>query len=155
MTHQERPLLGVSGAVVVGDDGSAEAATAVRWAAEEAKARGVGLVVVRAWSIRSTPRPAHLPPGYVAGEDEYAASVADQLRTDLGRVLGEPLDDRVRVMAVHGSPEDVLVTASREAVLVVVASHGRHLASALLGSTSEHVLRHAHGPVVVVPVRGR
>lgn len=154
MNQRERPLLGVAGAVVVGDDGSAEAATAVRWAAEEARVRGADLVVLRAWTITSAPRPAHWQPGYVPGEDEFAEAVAEQLRADVAGTLAEPGAPGFRVLAVHGSPEEALVTASREAALVVVGSHGRHLASALLGSTSEHVVRHAHSPVVVVPVRG-
>jgi nucleotide-binding universal stress UspA family protein len=148
-------LLGVSGCIVVGDDGSAESASAVRWAAEEARFRGAPLVVVRAWSITTAPRPSHWEPGYVPGEDEFAAAVAEQLATDLVEVLGKDPGVAVRPLPAHSSPEDALVTASREAALVVVGSHGRHLASALLGSTSEHLVRHAHGPIVVVPVRGK
>jgi nucleotide-binding universal stress UspA family protein len=145
----------VSGCVVVGDDGSAESATAVRWAAEEARYRSVPLVVLRAWTLTSAPRPAHWEPGFVPGEDEFASAVADQLAADLVDVLGEDPGLEVRPLPAHRSPEDALVTASREAQLVVVGSHGRHLASALLGSTSEHVVRHAHGPIAVIPVRGR
>lgn len=155
MAHREGRLLGVPGAVVVGDDGSAEAATAVRWAAEAARTRGVELVVVRAWSIRSAPRPEGWEPGYVPSEDEFAGAVEQQLRRDIGAVLGEPLGDDVRLLPVHDSAENALVDATREALLVVVGSHGRGLASALLGSTSDHLVRHAHGPVVVIPVRGR
>lgn len=154
MAQHEQPLLGVPGAVVVGDDGSAESATAVRWAAEEARRRGTELVVLRAWSITTAPRPAQWQPGFVPSEDEFADAVGLELAADVAAVLGEQSDLRVRGLPVHGSPESALVAATREAVVVVVGSHGRHLAKALLGSTSEHLVRHAHGPVVVIPVRG-
>lgn len=155
MGERDGRLLGVPGAVVVGDDGSAEAATAVRWAAEAASSRGVELVVLRAWSIRSAPRPEGWEPGYVPSEDEYAEAVKRELEQDLVKVLGEPLGPQVRLLPVHGSADHALVDATREALLVVVGSHGRGLASALLGSTTDHLVRHAHGPVVVIPVRGR
>jgi nucleotide-binding universal stress UspA family protein len=155
VARREERLLGVGGCVVVGDDGSAESASAVRWAADEARLRSAPLVVVRAWSITTAPRPSHWEPGYVPSEDEFAAAVAGQLATDLVEVLGEDPGVDVRPLPSHSRPEDALVAASREAVLVVVGSHGRHLASALLGSTSEHLVRHAHGPIAVVPVRGR
>lgn len=154
MAQHEQPLLGVPGAVVVGDDGSAEAATAVRWAAEEARRRGTELVVLRAWSITTAPRPAQWQPGFVPSEDEFADAVGLALAADVAAVLGEQPDLRVRGLPVHRSPESALVAATREAAVVVVGSHGRHLAKALLGSTSEHLVRHAHGPVVVIPVRG-
>ena len=88
-------------------------------------------------------------------EDEFAGAVEQQLRRDIGAVLGEPLGDDVRLLPVHDSAENALVDATREALLVVVGSHGRGLASALLGSTSDHLVQHAHKPVVVIPVRGR
>ncbi|MDH4160484.1 MAG: universal stress protein, partial [Actinomycetota bacterium] len=72
MSRREEHVLGVGGCIVVGDDGSAESATAVRWAAEEARYRKAPLVVVRAWTITSAPRPAHWEPGYVPAEDEFA-----------------------------------------------------------------------------------
>jgi nucleotide-binding universal stress UspA family protein len=151
--HQELEPLGVAGAVVVGDDGSAESQVGLRWAAADAARRGVELVVLRAWTITRAPRPKDWEPGYVPSEDEFAAAVDDELQGDVRRALGDAAD--FRTLAVHASPESALVTASREAACVVVASHGRHLARALLGSTAEHVVRYAHGPVVVVPARSR
>jgi nucleotide-binding universal stress UspA family protein len=153
VTRRDERLLGVPGAVVVGDDGSAQAGAAVEWAAQEARVRGAELVLLRAWSITSAPRPAHWEPGFVPSEDEFAEAVADALRAGATGRLGADPGVEVRVLPVHDTPERALATASREAALVVVGSHGRHRASALLGSTSEHLVRHAHGPVVVVPTR--
>jgi nucleotide-binding universal stress UspA family protein len=53
-----------------------------------------------------------------------------------------------------GSPVDVLVEESRHVELVVVGTRGRGgFTGMLLGSTSDGVLHHAKGPVMVVPDR--
>ena len=145
----------LSRSVVVGDDGSAESAHAVRWAVTEAAARGCPLVVLRAWSLTTAPRPDSWQPGYVPGEDEFGQAVHDQLADDVRAIIGDDPGVTVTFLPVHAAPDDALVAASRGAVLVVVGSHGRHLARSLLGSTAEHLVRHTHGPVVVVPVTGR
>ena len=57
----------------------------------------------------------------------------------------------VTTEVVPGHAGAVLVEASRRAALLVVGSRGRgRLAEALLGSVSEHCVRHAACPVVVV-----
>jgi len=144
----------VAGCVVVGDDGSAESAHAVRWAAATAGALGYPLVVLRAWSLTSAPRPQTWRPGFVPGEDEFAESVTAALRRDVEATLGQRALGTVTCLPVHDTPDAALVAASHAAELVVVGSHGRHLARALLGSTAEHVVRHAHCPVAVVPAPG-
>jgi nucleotide-binding universal stress UspA family protein len=144
----------VAGCVVVGDDGSAESAHAVRWAAATAGAHGYPLVVLRAWSLTSAPRPQTWRPGFVPGEDEFAESVEAALRRDVEATLGVPTLGTVTCLSVHDTPDAALVAASHTAHLVVVGSHGRHLARALLGTTADHVVRHAHCPVAVVPTPG-
>ena len=60
----------------------------------------------------------------------------------------------VETQLVDGSPVDVLVEASRHVELVVVGTRGRGgFTGMLLGSTSDGVLHHAKGPVLVVPDR--
>ena len=62
------------GGVVVGDDGSACSAAAVRAAAVEARRRGEALHVVRCWSITTTERPADVPTGMVPSLLEFEAA---------------------------------------------------------------------------------
>jgi nucleotide-binding universal stress UspA family protein len=97
--------------VVVGDDGSEDSSRAVSWAREDAARRGTTLVVVRAWSITTAPRPVEAEPGYVPSEDEFSDAVRRQLASDLLPVLGDPAEGGdqsppVVLMPVHRSPSD-------------------------------------------------
>ncbi|MCZ3388232.1 MAG: universal stress protein [Actinomycetia bacterium] len=143
----------VTDAVVVGHDGSDDSARAVRWAHADADRRGVQLVVLRAWSLKTAPRPAGADLSYVPIEDEFALAVRDALTADLERVLGaEAIADLVP-LPVHRPAEEALVEASRNAAVTVVGARGAGLAR-WLGSVTASVVRHANGPVVVVPQGG-
>jgi len=142
-----------SDAVVVGHDGSDDAARAVRWAHADAQRRGARLVVLRAWSLKTAPRPEGADLSYVPSEDEFAAAVGAALRADLGAVLGAEATVDVVPLAVHRPAEEALVEASRHAAVTVVGARGAGLAR-LVGSVSASVVRNAHGPVVVVPHKG-
>ena len=144
----------LSGAVVVGDDGSADSAKAVEWAAEDATRRATRLVVLRAWSITNAPKPKDAEQGYVPSEDEFANAVRDEMAADLATELGAASTADVVLMPAHCSAEDALVEASKHAALTVVGARGRGLAR-WLGSVSTAVVRRASGPVVVVPGRER
>lgn len=147
----------LTGAVVVGDDGSAASANAVQWALDDARRRGVRLVVVRAWSITTAPRPAGVERGYVPSEDEFAEAVRAEMASDLEVVLGHE-DDRGEETAVlmpaHCGAVDALLLATRHAAVTVVGARGSGLAR-WLGSVSSGVVRSASGPVVVVHDRTR
>jgi len=139
------------GAVVVGHDGSSQSHCAVQWGHEDAKRRGVPLVVLRAWSMTSAPKPPTFEPGYVPSEDEFAEAVRSDLASDVEAALGVGTGPELVLVPVHESAKEALIRASEVAAVVVVASHGKGLARALLGSTSEQLVKHARGPVTVVP----
>jgi nucleotide-binding universal stress UspA family protein len=84
--------------------------------------------------------------GSLDSERLAAQSVLDDAVAEL-----EDSGVRVDQRLVEGPAGDVLVAAAADAELVVVGSHGRSgLAAALLGSVSQHVVRHAPCPVVIV-----
>lgn len=147
VTRAVRP----DGGVVVGDDGSEGAAHAVRFAVEEARRRGTGLHVVRAWSIMSTSRPIDVPAGFAASLVEYENAARSEETARVAHLLGKDLDVPVEVHCVHSTAAQALITASETADVIVVGSRGLGgFRSLVLGSVAEQCIRHACGPVIVV-----
>lgn len=141
-------------AIVVGSDGSAESARAVRWAARSAAMRHARVHVVHAFAPLAGTREAGLPVLRRAYEELRAAS-----REQLGAAIGLARDTAGEGVAVTGEmPEDpaaaVLVERSRQARMIVLGSSGTGgFTGMLTGSTAVTVSAHAACPVVVV--RGR
>jgi nucleotide-binding universal stress UspA family protein len=140
--------------IVVGTDGSENAALALRWAADEAEIHGARLTAVLAWSFL----------------DQYHADRSDTFDADytedtaiaaLASWVGEALgpDASVEQRVVNDLPVHALLEASDAADLLVLGARGRGgLEGLLLGSVSERVAQLATRPVAVVrasaPVSG-
>ena len=114
-------------AVVVGFDGSEDSLRAVRWATLDAERRRAPLVVVRAWSLKTAPRPNGSDLSYVPSEDEFAEAVRAALSADLAEALGADATDAILV-AVHRPADEALIAASRRALITVVGARGSGLA---------------------------
>lgn len=131
--------------IVVGVDGSTEAAAALAWAVDEARLREALLSIVHVFPVTSI---------VGATADEYLAQITAEARALLEGVLeqgpsleGLALEEKL----VPGSPSEVLVDASDGAALLVVGSRGRGgLRGLVLGSVSSQCAQYAHCPVVVV-----
>ncbi len=133
--------------VVVGDDGSANAAAAVRYAAGDATRRGLTLHIVAAYSLLSAPHPPDLPFGYVPSDAELGEAVEQQL-AERWSGLSAP---SVELHAVRARAADTLVRAGETAALVVVGARGvGGFDALLLGSVADQVARHCACPVTVV-----
>jgi nucleotide-binding universal stress UspA family protein len=135
---------------VVGVDGSDSSLEALGWAIREAGLTGATLNVVTAWSFPEHPTPFGIVPELPLAEDPLAETRKrlDQV-VEAARGGIERLDVRTRV--VHGAAATVLLESARDADLLVVGSRGLGtIAGLLLGSVSEHCVRHASCPVVVV-----
>jgi nucleotide-binding universal stress UspA family protein len=145
----------MAGKVVVGIDGTENAAAALRWAVEEGALRGARVDVVHAFSFVPITTPADtglVPMMWTEGTEilEAARSAAEKVAVDQVRdVLGD--DHNVSVSVVQGDATEVLLAAGEGADLLVVGNRGRGaLAEALLGSTSGRISDHAPCPVVIV-----
>lgn len=71
------------------------------------------------------------------------------------RSIGAKTKGRYSVRLIHGSPAAEICHAANEDVdLIVISTHGRTgLGHMFIGSVAEHVVRHAHCPVLVIPTR--
>lgn len=128
--------------VVVGSDGSQEAAAALRFAADHAAATSSGLLIITATGE-------NVPAG--DGSDRLllaARKIAEEGRETIHRT--HPQLDVVTVVE-HGPAERALVNASAAARLVVVGTRGRGaFRGMLLGSVSQAVIDGARCPVAVI-----
>jgi nucleotide-binding universal stress UspA family protein len=136
--------------IVVGVDGSEHSIEALRWAARQAKVTGARLDVVTAWTFPNEPTPFGIVPDLPL-RPEQLAEVEATLREVVGRIVTPAWGVEVKAEVISGHAAVVLTQASREAALLVVGSRGRGaVAEVLLGSVSEHCVRHASCPVVVI-----
>ncbi|MBH5338349.1 universal stress protein [Streptomyces pactum] len=141
------------GAVVVGQQGSAEDSAAVlRFAFETAAARGVPLRAVRAWNL--PPVFAYSPVVMWPGDElgDLAAHHREQLTAALSpwreKFPEVPVDEHVEL----GPGGQVLLAGTAGASLLVVGRRVRRVpVGARIGSVAHAALHHARCPVAVVP----
>jgi nucleotide-binding universal stress UspA family protein len=142
--------------IIVGIDGSGHSQRALEWAMKEAGIRHTPLVVLTVHEAVA---------GYFGGVSSYPddparterARVAAQAETD--KVLASldgPRPGSVTVTAVHGFPVEELITAGKDADMIVLGSRGAGgFTRLMMGSTAGQVTQHAHCPVVIIPPEDR
>lgn len=137
--------------IVVGIDGSGHSRRALTWALKEAATHQAPVTVVSV----------HSPVVGYLGTLSYPE---DQALTQQARAaalkevdeaidqLGEPAPPQVSILAVTGSPAQELLTAARDADLLVVGSRrAGGFARLVMGSISSQVAHHARCPVAIIP----
>lgn len=138
-----------AGPVVVGVDGSAPSEHALGVGFEEARARGCGLVAVRAHLIAASPWNPEVPPVPDDGDEAVRAERA-ALDHSLAPWAEKYPDVPAEAQLAAGPASRALATVSMSAQLVVVGASGHSgLAGALLGSVGMYLLHHADCPVLV------
>jgi nucleotide-binding universal stress UspA family protein len=152
--EESEPEAAPNGSIVVGHDGSAGGDQALSAALELADPLQAPVVVVRAWTIATAPRPPTWQFGYVSSFDELAEAVRNQLADDVSGHRQEFRAVDVDYRAVHGNPAKNLIAVSRQARMLVVGSRGLGgFAGMVLGSVSDQCVRYAACPVLVVRTR--
>lgn len=139
--------------IVVGVDGSEPSQQAVRWAAREAGARNVRLVLVHAFDTAALPA-LRDGAGSEISIDEVEKKLAAESTALLDRAMTEVerTDPTVAVETRwdRSDPAVALRSASAQAALVVLGWTGRGVLGTALGSVTLAVASHAECPVVVV-----
>ena len=147
MNAQNRPIL-------LAYDGSEASDDALAWAAETALVthRPVRAVVV---VEPDATRASALATLAVASPTSYRAWFED-VRLSAERRLKEAGVAEGAAEVLDGLPVQVLIREAEHSEMVVVGSWGHGwVAGVLLGSVSQHLARHASGPVVVVRPRAK
>lgn len=131
--------------IVVGVNGSAGSAAALRWAAAEACRRQALLRIVSAWEEPDQPGS--------ADTDESAQIAAARVQKALTRVLLQQYyPRRIACAAPMGIPGQALLDEASDASLLVLGAAGVSAARAP-GRTGRYCLRRGTGPLVFVPAR--
>lgn len=145
----------VQGGVLVGHDGSIHADRALDEAVRLAGAFQLPLVVVRAWSMMTAPRPDTWTTGFVPPLEDFEAATLAALETDVAAIRRSNPDVMIRTLAVRASPAECLIEASARVDYMVVGRRGLGgFTGLLLGSVSDQVVRYAQCSVLVAN-RGR
>ncbi len=140
-----------TGPIVVGHDGSSFADQALKWALTLAQRAHIPVTVVRAWTMRTAPKPKTQEFGYVPPASDFADAVRERLEESTRDLLAAFPDVEVTLKVERGQPATVIVEASEGASLLVVGPRGLGgFKGLLLGSVSEHAVGNAPCPVVVV-----
>lgn len=142
--------------IIVGVDGSGHSQRALEWAMKEAAVRHAPLTVIAVHeAIKSTyGRPLRFSDDPVRTEETRQAAQAETDKVLAN--LAEPHPESVTVKAIHGFPVDVLITAGKDADLLVLGSRGTGgFSRLLLGSVADQVVQHALCPVLIVPPENR
>lgn len=141
--------------IIVGVDGSDHSYRALMWAMQEAAHHHAPLTVMTVYSFPARPATEAfwgvraLPDGGFNAEHARRV-VQDAVDKAAGEISGTAPE--VTVTVTMGQPTEELVTASRDADMLVVGSRGTGgFSRLLLGSVSSQVVHHAACPVVVIP----
>ncbi|MGD0982810.1 MAG: universal stress protein [Acidimicrobiales bacterium] len=133
--------------IVVGVDGSPQAASALAVAIEEARLRRAVLHVTYAYPAMGAPLTGSTAKEYYGETEHDARGVLERAAAVAPSTEGLEIE----WLAVPGNPSEVLIEASRGASLLVVGSRGLGgFMGLLMGSVSNQCVHHAHCPVLVV-----
>ena len=138
--------------IIVGVDGSGHSQRALEWAMNEAAVRHVPLTVL---TVHEALRGYYGHMAVYSDDPERTEEARTAVQAETDKVLAAlagPHPDSVTVNAVHGFPVDELVSAGKDADMIVLGSRGAGgFTRLMMGSVSSQVAQHARCPVLIVP----
>jgi nucleotide-binding universal stress UspA family protein len=139
--------------IVVGIDGSGHSERALEWAAREAAAHHVPLLVLTVHeAVRGyySTTPASYP-----GDEQQTDKMREAAQAETDKVLaglGDARPETVTVKAVHGFPVEEIINAAKDADMIVLGQRGAGgFTRLVMGSVSSQVTHHADVPVTIIP----
>ena len=146
-------------AIVVGTDGSATAAEAVRRAGALAAAFGADLHVVNAYKppalvLATTADPGVMPSALVEWEAAARDDACRLLEGVAAELFGVGESVTTHAIAAHPANAILSVAESVGADLIVVGNRGMQGTRRVLGSVPNHISHHANCDVLVVDTVG-
>jgi nucleotide-binding universal stress UspA family protein len=145
----------MSDEIVVGTDGSPQAAHAVDWAVSLAKRAGMKLLIVHVFEVD----PSKLPGGYAVLPQEDVDRIREYSRQCLEGDWSEPARKTgvsFRTILIDGNASGALLEIAKkeQASQIVVGNRGRGgFSELLLGSCGHQLTQHTTIPVTIVPSR--
>ena len=141
--------------ILVGIDGSANAAAALAWAVSEAQARGASVEAVYVWQDPSMAySAAYSAPGYIPPVAGDVEEIAQHLLDDTLKKLPDVHDVKIGLRSASGAPVDILTRAAEEPDVAMTAlgtrGHGG-VVGLLLGSVSHAMTHHSRKPLAIIP----
>jgi nucleotide-binding universal stress UspA family protein len=134
--------------IVVGFDGSEHALRALGWAAEEAKARGVALSIVRSRHEPIFDGP--IGPGAIGRAADHERLISREVEIALTQAMDRHPSVEFEYSVVEDRPVRALIDRGKRADLLVVGSRGRGGFLGLeIGSTSARLARQAPCPIII------
>ena len=145
ITHGAHPI-------IVGTDGSEHSLSAVRWALREAAIRGIPVDVIHSWHF--TPMVDPMGIAIIPPTTEMQAAAKSVLDGVMKKIEHDRAGVVVNEIVAQGSPVSTLLSAARNAEMLVVGRRGHGgFVGLLLGSVATQVVHHSPCPVVVVSAR--
>jgi nucleotide-binding universal stress UspA family protein len=146
--------------IVVPYDGSQLASAAIPAAIDLAKRIGSGIFLIQVISPTDyAPMPATTESYFPSAAYEETIELVEQNAESELKTVADVIQNagvEVKHAVVPGAPAEALIDQTRHEDLIVMTSHGRSgLKRLFMGSVAEHLVRHGHAPVVVVPAGDR
>jgi nucleotide-binding universal stress UspA family protein len=131
--------------IVVGVDGSAHSAAALRWSLDQAEKHSGEVTALFCWQVPFLSFPGAFD------RDELETAAKDFITATIEEIAPSPAVP-LHTLVAEGEPTESLLVASEEADLLVVGTKGRsRFAGLRLGAVSLGVAGNATCPVVLVP----
>jgi len=141
-----------AGRIVVGVDGSQGSRAALRWAVGQAELTDSSIEAVIAWTFPAAAAGFGLGP--MVPEDSadfYEELAAKHLQSAITDSVEPGCEVEITPAVRRGPAAEVLLDSAGGADLLVLGSRGHGgFAAMLLGSVSQHCVRHARCPVAII-----